>query len=300
MQVRHLFPVIVTRFAYSDRWGMGSTKGITKSGGQKDLFDKFYTKPEIAKLFIDKVGLSNYTTIIEPSAGNGSFSKLIENCIALDLKPEAAGIKEQDWLQYVHPTKTPDEKILVIGNPPFGQQNNLAIAFINHAAKFADRVAFILPISFKKESVQNRIDLSMRLVYEEDLPKNSFTFNGTEYDVRSIFQIWDNKSEPRTKNEKTGMSSNVLFEYVKKSDSPDAAIQRIGGNAGRASSLWTDKSTSSNYFIKFKDIANQQQIDFLIDELNKITYPSRDYAVGPRSISKNELNKEIDQVFAGK
>jgi predicted RNA methylase len=214
----------------------------------------------------------------------------------LDLKPEAAGIQEQNWLEYVH-VKKEDELILVIGNPPFGQQNSLAIAFINHAAKFADRVAFILPISFKKESIQNRIDLSMHLTYEEDTPKNSFTFDGIDYDVKCVFQIWDKKETLRSKPNRANLTSNNLFEFVKKSASPDAVIQRIGGNAGKASAAWSEKSEQSNYFIKFKNPIHLQQLDTVLKELNQIAYPSRNHAVGPRSISKGELNEEINKVF---
>ena len=39
--------------------------------------DQFYTNPNYAKQFIDivdkTIGLSNYDTIVEPSAGNGNF-----------------------------------------------------------------------------------------------------------------------------------------------------------------------------------------------------------------------------------
>lgn len=276
---------------------MSNAKGTTKSGGQKDLFDKFYTKPEIAALCIAKADLDDFITIIEPSAGSGSFSNQIANCIAFDMKPEAANIKEQDWLQYSH-TKLEDEKVLVIGNPPFGQQNNLAVAFINHAAKFADRIAFILPVSFKKESLQNRIDLRMHLTFQEDIAKNSFTFNGKDYDVKCVFQIWDKKDELRVKQTNSEKQTNNLFDYVKKSDSPDAAIQRIGGNAGRASAVWAVKSENSNYFIRFKNPENRDDIAAVIEKLNTIHYPSRDYAVGPRSISKSELNREVDRIFS--
>lgn len=55
-------------------------KGTTKSGGRKHDLDKFYTKPEIAVQCILKIkNLGSFNTIIEPSAGNGSFSKQLIN-----------------------------------------------------------------------------------------------------------------------------------------------------------------------------------------------------------------------------
>ena len=270
------------------------TKGTTKSGGQKHALDKFYTKPEVAKKFIDKCKVESYTTIIEPSAGSGAFSNQIRNCIAYDLEPESEGIIKQDWFQYEHKAQK-DEKVLVIGNPPFGQQNSLAVAFINHSATFADTVAFILPISFKKESVQARVAKNFTLTYEEVLPNNSFTLNGKDYDVKCIFQIWEKTTTPRLVKPKGDLNKNNLFSYVKKSDSPDIVIQRVGGNAGKASTGVKDKSEASNYFIKLnKKVVS---LDEIVKKLNGIHYESKDYAVGPRSISKQELNEEINKLF---
>lgn len=50
----------------------------TKSLGQKNSLDKFYTKTQIAKDCINKLNLNDFNFIIEPSAGNGSFSSLIK------------------------------------------------------------------------------------------------------------------------------------------------------------------------------------------------------------------------------
>lgn len=276
---------------------MGNSKGTTKSGGQKDVLDKFYTKPEVASLYITKADIESYGTIIEPSAGSGAFSSQIPDCVALDLKPEGTGIREQDWLQYEHPLEPDKGKILVIGNPPFGQQNSLAVKFINHASTFADRVAFILPISFKKESIQNRINPYMHLVYEEDLPKNSFTFNGDSYDVKCVFQIWDRMDEKRAIKGKVNLNTNNLFDFVKKEDHPDAYIHRVGGRAGTASLKWEDKTGMNHYFIKIKKPITQNELIAVLEKMNQISYPSRDHSVGPRSISKTELNEAINKVF---
>lgn len=57
--------------------------------------DKYYTPMEIAHYCIGKtfevVGEENISEIIEPSAGNGSFSKQLK-CIAYDIEPEHESI----------------------------------------------------------------------------------------------------------------------------------------------------------------------------------------------------------------
>ena len=129
--------------------------GITKSKGHKEVNDKFYTKSEISKMCIDMLDLSEFDLVIEPSAGNGSFSKQIDNCIAYDLVPEDETIYQQDFFE-LDITQFKGKKVLTIGNPPFGIQNNLAIRFFNKAAEYSDTIAFILPKSFMKESIQKK------------------------------------------------------------------------------------------------------------------------------------------------
>lgn len=69
--------------------------------------DKYYTSNELAKHCIDVVdelGLE-ITETIEPSAGNGSFSLQIPNCIAYDLEPEHESIIKQNFLELNLPYK---------------------------------------------------------------------------------------------------------------------------------------------------------------------------------------------------
>lgn len=66
--------------------------------------DKYYTPIEIAKRCFDKtieiIGYNNITEIIEPSAGDGSFSSLWPFCIAYDIEPEHPDIAMVRIKQY--------------------------------------------------------------------------------------------------------------------------------------------------------------------------------------------------------
>lgn len=269
-------------------------KGTTKSGGQKHYLDKFYTKPEIAQWCINKIDTKEYSLIIEPSAGNGAFSNQIENILAFDLHPENPTIKKQNWFDFN--TERAQNKILVIGNPPFGQQNNLAIKFINHAAKFADTIAFILPKSFMKESIQDKINLNFHLTQEYQIPKNSFLLNGEPIDVPCVFQIWEYDSV----NKRIIVPAPVpkAFKFVKKKDNPDLYFQRIGGKTGQVGADWVNRSEQSNYFIKIEPGFSKKEI---IEATQNLQFPSRYNTVGPRSLSKKEflvqLKKEYPKFF---
>lgn len=66
----------------------------------------------------------------------------------------------------------------------------MAIDFFNHAAKFSEVIAFIVPNQFKKWSVQNKLNKSFKLIKESDII-NTFIFNQQEVKgIYCVFQIW--------------------------------------------------------------------------------------------------------------
>ena len=167
--------------------------------------DKFYTHPDIAKKFVDEIDrmfpLNQYDMVVEPSAGSGNILQYLpDGSVGLDLEPEADGIIKQDFFEYdpgYHPLLN-NIRIATIGNPPFGSgyMNPLAKGFFNHAAKFSDLVAFIIPAKWQTSwKVQFQLDKSFGLYFTEMLPKNSFVFNGEPYDVPCCMQIWS-KTNP--------------------------------------------------------------------------------------------------------
>lgn len=260
-------------------------KGTTKSGGKKHALDKFYTNPKVAEYCLSLLALDDYDLVIEPSAGNGSFSNLIDNVLAFDLEPENSSIIKQDWFTYSRSRS--EGRVLVVGNPPFGQQNNLTLQFVNHAALFASTIAFVLPISFMKESVQNKIDKNFHLTASYFLPKKSFLLNGDPVDVPCVFQVWDFSSVERVVVPTPEMKG---FRFVRKEDNPDFYIQRIGGGTGTIGRDVGNRSVQSNYFVKADD---EQLVDALYHDFSLLSHPTKSYSVGPRSISKKEILLEL-------
>ena len=162
--------------------------------------DSFYTKSEIAERFVkavdDLVDLSSFDLVLEPSAGNGRILEHLpkHNRQGLDLHPERDDIIEQNFFDYQPPHKIPllleNPSIAVVGNPPFGRSSKLAIEFFKHAAEFADVIAFIIPRSWMKFSVQNRLPKGWDLMYSAVLPDEAFTFMDKSYSVRCVAQVW--------------------------------------------------------------------------------------------------------------
>lgn len=140
--------------------------------------------------------LETFDLIIEPSAGNGSFLEQIKhkNIIGIDISPENDKIIKKDFLKY-----NPDKKynnIITIGNPPFGKISSLAIKFFNHASEWSNVIAFIIPKTFRRISVQNNLNLNFHLLKDIEIPNSPCSFE-PPMSVKRCFQIWIKKNKPR-------------------------------------------------------------------------------------------------------
>ena len=156
------------------------------------MLDQFYTNDNIAlkcyKELITIINVSYYDYILEPSAGNGAFLKLLneEKRIGIDIEPQIDEIVKMDFFDF---KPINDKKYMVIGNPPFGKNSSLAIRFFNRCAEFCDCIAFILPRTFKRVSIQNKLNLNFYLIYNKDLPLSPCCFT-PKMNAKCSFQIW--------------------------------------------------------------------------------------------------------------
>ena len=276
-----------------------STSALQHKGLKRNIIDKFYTKSDVASscitLIKQHVSMNETDLIVEPSAGNGAFidgiKLLSKHHLFYDLEPENADIIKQDYLTYDHrEIKKRFVKIHVVGNPPFGRQSSLAIKFIRKSCEFCNSISFILPQSFKKESLKNKFPLQFHLVYECDLPDNSFLVDGSEHNVPCVFQIWEKKETNRSVAEKI---EPLHFEFVDKKQNPDISFRRVGVNAGTMDVNTDEKSIQSHYFIKF---TNNKTLHDNLNKLSKINFEFNN-TVGPNSISKQELIRKFNQIL---
>lgn len=234
------------------------------------------------------VDIKKYTLIIEPSAGSGAFSKQLKGCIALDLLPEDKSIIKADFFNW-HPVPgIARSSILVIGNPPFGRQCSLALKFCAHAAEFASSIAFVLPKSFKKTTIKNRMPKNFHLLLEKELEDNSFTLDGVDYSVPCVFQIWEEKPFERD-IVVPAMTLPSGFSWTKKPELAQIAIRRVGVNAGKAfNENVSTRSEQSHCFLQVPHHLKEAVFSYI----NNI-YWEHDNTAGPRSISKREFSQQL-------
>lgn len=204
--------------------------------------DKFYTKREVAEkcinLLKNHVIFSNFDIILEPSAGEGSFYLLLpeDNRKGIDIDPGIENIIKQDFFNY-EPEK--NKKYMVIGNPPFGKSCSLAIKFFNKAAEFSDFICFILPRTFKRESVKEKLDDNFHLLFSHDLPLKPCCFY-PDLAAKCCFQIWERRECKRKKKIFKQTRDFIFLKHGPKDnrnqptppENADFAIKAYGSNCG--------------------------------------------------------------------
>ena len=244
--------------------------------------DKFYTKPEVVDACLKTLSLGGYFCV-EPSAGNGEFfNKLPNPKLGLDIEPESPDIRSQDFFAFEGVAT--QKKIAVVGNPPFGRNSSLAIDFFNHAAKFADMIAFVVPKTFKKTSVQNRLNLGWDLWLTIDLDPNSFYIaeTGKDFSANCCWQVWFPAKTVRQKVKLPTLHKDFLFTSR---DKANIAIRRVGALAGRVYAEGFDNySPNSNYFILCDD-----RITSRLQSLQEQFRDVASWTVANPSLSKSEL-----------
>ena len=270
---------------------------IQTTGLKRKTIDKFYTSHLIVdkcmELIKNNINIENNDLCIEPSAGNGSFinsiKTIFKNYKFYDLEPENKEITKLDYLDYDYNQYINEftGKIHVIGNPPFGRQSSLAIKFIKKSTEFCHTISFILPKSFKKDSLKKHFPLNFHLICEYDLPNNSFLVEEKEYDVPCVFQIWIKKENNRANPVKL-IPNN--YKFVKKNENHDISFRRVGINAGDIDKMTENKSIQSHYFIKFEITLTKD----LFNKLKNIDYDCKNNTCGPKSISKQELIEKFN------
>jgi hypothetical protein len=267
---------------------------------RKNTKDQYYTKFSVAKQCVDQIVRlfphTNSYQWIEPSAGNGVFLRALPDSITdklgIDIDPKSAEVQRADFL-----TWSPTDVVtrVFFGNPPFGRQGSLAKSFIKHSAAHAQIIAFILPRSFVKPSMSKAFPLAFHCVYTADIDKNAFEVNDNSYDVPCVFQIWEKRAYPR---EIPPPIKESGFTYVKKTEPFHIACKRVGGLAGKcypcSPTASLDYHAEYHYFLRL-DENHIPQLQPIINAMNAHVFPSN--TVGPRSLSKSEINEVLNLVL---
>jgi len=235
--------------------------------------EQFYTPTDLAlrlaTLVSDKVGGFKDKTVIEPAGGTGSFLQAAKalkanKLISFDIEPKAEGVLLADFLLETKGLEKISDAI-TISNPPFGRNNSLSIPFFNKAAQHSQYIAFVVPRSWRKWSVLNRLNRNFHLVHDEDLSIDYVDELGEmvwqKARLNTCFQIWERREElrPVIKVKDQGLLSKV------KPEDADVALTVFGYGCGKVRTSFDRVPNSTVMFLKLHDkrvLKALQSVDF--------------------------------------
>jgi predicted RNA methylase len=232
--------------------------------------EQYYTpKPLALELVaqIEKVlGPLAGKTILEPAGGTGAFieavqAKGVTRVISFDIEPLHELVTQGNFLEQ----EIKETNLITISNPPFGRNNSLSIPFFNHAAKVSDAICFIVPRSWRKWSVTNRIDLGFELALDLDIEIDYVDSDGTPLSnknhLATCFQIWKKADAPRTL---VRVIDKGIIEKVSP-DQADVSLTIFGYGCGKVKTQFEPVANTTQMFLKLKHpqaLAALESVDY--------------------------------------
>lgn len=222
--------------------------------------EQFYTPVALAeKLVVDVLNVMSDKDKedlywYEPAGGTGNFVEAAlkhgRKVSSSDIEPKHPLIRKADFLKY-HDFARLRERWIVYGNPPFGRNNSLSVRFFNHAASFdrVEYIAFLVPRSWRKWSVQDKLDVNFELIYDVDITDNFVNDLGEEFKgghLKTCFQIWKRSTVLRTKVEVEDRG------YITKCDPEDADVSMtvFGHGCGKVKTDFARVPNSTQMFLR--------------------------------------------------
>jgi predicted RNA methylase len=217
--------------------------------------EQFYTPPQIARdvvsALLREVPHATERTWLEPAGGTGSFIDAaeavgVENVVSYDIEPHHPEVLEGDFLaQRLDLTGA-----VAVSNPPFGRNNALSIPFFNRCAEHCDYIAFIVPRSWRKWSVVNRLDRRFHLVSDTDLAINYVNVKGEDVyaknNLRTCVQIWRKGDSPRAL---VKVQDRGVVEKCLPADA-DIALTIFGYGCGTVKTKFPRRKVTTQMYLK--------------------------------------------------
>lgn len=260
--------------------------------------EQFYTPQDLAVELVAQVekvlGAIKGKTILEPAGGTGSFVEAVKQTgakkiISFDIEPLHQDVSKGSFLDQ----DIDESGLITISNPPFGRNNSLSIPFFNHAATVSDAICFIVPRSWRKWSVTNRLSLDFKLALDLDLDVDYVDAEGqlisTKSKLATCFQIWTKTNSPRRPIRIKDMG---IIEKVAP-DKADVSLTIFGYGCGKVKSQFEPIANTTQMFLKLIHPR-------ALEALNKVNY-SKFYknTAYTEALSLQEINYLLNEEIFG-
>lgn len=229
-----------------------TARGNTRKTGLEQYYTPQETADALVRLVVDATGASARDHWLEPAAGTGAFTRAMRKAGArkvtsLDIDPKRKYVTKTDFLT----ADLPFDDGICVTNPPFGRNHSLSIPFFNHAAKHCRVIAFVVPRSWRKWSVVNRLDNRFHKVLDIDLDVSYVDEHGKPLSKTSIlntvFQVWVRRDDVRPKFPVTPPPPHVS---VVGPEDADASLTVFGRGCGTVRVSFDRKPNTTQMFLK--------------------------------------------------
>ena len=241
--------------------------GNTRVTGKEQYYTPNDTAQEVFKNLLEMVPDLSSRVFIEPAGGTGSFINAaievgIKDIVSYDIEPHHPKVKAGDFLlQHIDAVNA-----ITVTNPPFGRNNSLSIPFFNHSAKTSEYIVFVVPRSWRKWTVQNKLDRRFELIRDDDLTINYVDVNGEHgyknNNLRTCIQYWkrsDTNLRPIYAVEDMGIITKCKF------DEADVSLTIFGYGCGTVKTDFPRKPNTTQMFLKLNHpmaLEALQSVDF--------------------------------------
>lgn len=236
--------------------GKNSSAGNRPGNTRKTGKEQFYTPSALAERLVDEarqqIADFDNRRFLEPAGGTGAFVEALQKrqltVTSFDIEPHHKSVQTGSFLEQT----SLGERLITISNPPFGRNNSLSIPFFNHAAKYSDYICFIVPRSWRKWSVINRLDRNFKLLYDSDLQIDYVDRFGKPLSskllLNTCFQIWRRSDQQRPLVQVTDR------DVIEKTDanSADVAMSVFGYRCGQVETDFLREANSTKIYLKLK------------------------------------------------
>ena len=243
-----------------------SKPGNTRVTGK----EQYYTPKKLAIELISEIekilGPLVGKTILEPAGGTGAFIEAVLTAgagkvISFDIEPLHELVTEGNFLEQ----QITETNLITISNPPFGRNNSLSIPFFNHAAEISDAICFIVPRSWRKWSVTNRLDLRFELVLDQDIDIDYVDATGlplsTKTHLATCFHVWQKSGNNR---KQVRVIDKGIIEKVSP-ELADVSLTIFGYGCGKVKTEFSPIANTTQLFLKLhhpKALAALEKVDY--------------------------------------
>lgn len=240
--------------------GKVSGSGNTRTAGLEQYYTPNNLAKQLTETFINTVPVNPAVdTFIEPAAGTGSFVEAfkkfgVNNILAYDIAPKHPDVIEENFLEL----SLKEKGVFCVTNPPFGRNNSLSVPFFNKLADHCTYIGFIIPKSWRKWTVQARLDQRAQLIHDEDVtvhyvdPNGENLYNSKKSNLRTVFQIWHIREDGFQRG-KIVVPDHGLISSVPPSEA-DVALVIFGHSCGKVvENFDKEKKNTTMMYLKVSD-----------------------------------------------